>query len=66
MELKQLNDQQNIDLKIKNDQLKKNGLMRVEEDNAADLHTSLEALVVGEASSLPAPRTLLKKTQKKI
>jgi hypothetical protein len=70
LELKQQLHQQNIDLKITNDQLKKNGIMRVEEDKGADLHTSLEALVVSEendqANSMPAPQDTTEKKQRKI
>ena len=54
IELKKSIDQQDIEIKIKNDQLRKNGIMQAQEDRAADLQTSLEALVVTEAETSPA------------
>ena len=48
IELKKSIEQQDNEIKIKNDQLMKNGIIRVDENKAAELHTSLEALVVTE------------------
>ena len=46
IELKKIVDQKDIEIKILNDQRRREGMARVEHDTAADLHTSLEALVV--------------------
>ena len=55
IELKKSSDQKDIEIKIKNDQLRKNGLLREEEDKSAELHISLEALVVTNSEAIPEP-----------